>query len=287
MTRIARPSQQIVPGPPVPGVDVPRAGEGCDGAPMPAPRRLTALRLLPFALVVAALATAYWQGWLSALNLETLVELHSRFQHLIEQNPATALLTYALVYVAVGALCVPGGALLTAAGGFVFGTIPATIATVIGATIGATLIFLIARTALADWLATHKAGWFQKLRAGFERDAFHYLLFLRLVPAFPFWFVNIAAAALGLRLRTFVLGTLIGIVPASLAFTSAGAGLGSIITASKQAYAQCLAAGGGATCKLTIPHHALFTKELAISLLLLGAISLLPIAIKRWRHHND
>ncbi len=236
--------------------------------------------------MVALLATAYWRGWITALNLETLVDLHSRFHHFIEQNPAVALLAYGLAYVAVGALCVPGGALLTAAGGFVFGMALATVATVIGATIGATLIFLVARTALADWLATRKAAWFQKLRAGFERDAFNYLLFLRLVPAFPFWFVNIAAAALGLKLRTFVLGTLIGIIPASLAFTSAGAGLGSIIAASKTAYEHCLSAGGGATCKLTIPHSALFTKELALSLLLLGTVSLLPIAIKRWRREH-
>lgn len=244
------------------------------------------LRLLPFALLVAVLATAYWRGWLTAINLETLVELHTRFHHLIEQHPTASLLIYAVVYVAMGALCVPGGALLTAAGGLIFGMFFATIATVIGATLGATLIFLLARTLLADWLASRKAAWFQKLRAGFERDAFHYLLFLRLVPAFPFWFVNIAAAVLGLPLRTFVLGTLIGIIPASLAFTSAGAGLGSIIAASKQAYQHCLASGGGAACKLTIPHEALFTKELATALLLLGAISLLPIAIKRWRRQH-
>lgn len=287
MTRIARPRLQTVSGATAPGVDAP-APPVCDGLTMPEdlPRRWSPLRLAPFVVVVAILVTAYWQGWLGALNLETLVDLHSRFHHVIEQNRAAALLTYALAYVAVGALCVPGGALLTAAGGFVFGIALATVATVIGATLGATLIFLIARTALADWLATRKAAWFQKLRAGFARDAFNYLLFLRLVPAFPFWFVNIAAAALGLRLRTFVLGTVIGIVPASLAFTSAGAGLGSIIAASKAAYNQCLEAGGGATCKLTIPQHALFTKEQALSLLLLGAMSLLPIAIKRWRSHN-
>jgi uncharacterized membrane protein YdjX (TVP38/TMEM64 family) len=258
--------------------------EVCETAAMM--RRRAALRLLPFALLVVLLATAFWRGWLSALNLETLVALQDRFHHVIEQHPAASLLAYGLAYVAVGALCVPGGALLTATGGLVFGVGLATIATVIGATIGATLIFIIARTLLADWLQKRKAAWFQKLRAGFEKDAFHYLLFLRMVPAFPFWFVNIAAAVLGLPLRTFVLGTLIGIIPASLAFTSAGAGLGSIIAASKDAFNQCLAAGGGATCKLTIPHDALFTKELALALLLLGAMSLIPIAIKRWRRQD-
>jgi uncharacterized membrane protein YdjX (TVP38/TMEM64 family) len=283
MTRNARPSQQTIPNAAVPATGACAAGDCiADGLP----KRRSPLRFVPFAVLLVLLVTAYWRGWLAALNLETLVDLHSRFHHVIEQNPFASLLAYGLAYVAVGALCVPGGALLTAAGGLVFGMAQATVATVIGATIGATLIFLVARTALSDWLAARQAVWFQKLRAGFERDAFHYLLFLRLVPAFPFWFVNIAAAALGLKLRTFVLGTLIGIIPASLAFTSAGAGLGSIIDASKTAYNHCIAAGGGATCKLTIPQSALFTKELALSLLLLGALSLLPIAIKRWRRQH-
>lgn len=285
MTRIARPSDETSQG-----QGAPPSGDGpscaSDLCGEPVPRRRTLLRMLPFAVILPLIAIAYWRGWLGALNLEALVDLHGRFHHVIEQNPIAALFAYGLMYVAVGALCVPGGALLTAVGGFVFGTALASVATVIGATIGATLVFIIARTALADWLARRKAVWFHKLRAGFEADAFNYLLFLRLVPAFPFWFVNIAAAALGLRLRTFVFATLIGIVPASLAFTSAGAGLGSIIAASKAAHAQCLASGGGAACKLTIPQHALLTKELGLSLLLLATLSLLPIAIKRWRRSH-
>lgn len=244
------------------------------------------LRALPLVVALAFVIPAYTQGWLSALTLENIVLLHQRFHHMIDGHPHAALLAYALVYVLVGALCVPGGALLTAAGGLAFGALLACAATVVGATAGATLLFIMARSACSEWLSRRKAQWFQKLRAGFERDGFHYLLFLRLVPAFPFWFVNIAAAALGLPLRTFVVGTMIGIVPATLAYASAGAGLGNVIAMAKAKYDACLAAGHGTACKLVIPADALFSKELALALLLLGLISLLPIAIKRWRRSN-
>ncbi len=250
------------------------------------PGRRGILRVVPLVLFLVLVVLAYTQGWLSALTLENVVLLHQRFHQMIESHPQAALLAYAVTYVVVGALCVPGGALLTAAGGLAFGTLLACAATVVGATAGATLLFLMARSACSDWLSRREAVWFQKLRAGFERDGFHYLLFLRLVPAFPFWFVNIAAAALGLPLRTFVVGTMIGIVPATLAYASAGAGLGNVIAMAKAKYDACLAAGDGTACKLVIPADALFSKELALALLLLGLISLLPIAIKRWRRSN-
>lgn len=281
MTRVPRPQPSPVRPPASAAEDAacPKmAGTGFSGIQR-------ALRLLPLAGIGGIVLAAYWQGWFGILNLESLVRLHGQFHAMIDAHPVAALAAYCLAYVAVGALCVPGGALLTAAGGLVFGTPVAFIATVIGATAGATLIFLIARSALSDWVMARNVEWFQKLRTGFEKDALHYLLFLRLVPAFPFWFVNIAAAALGVPARTFVFGTLVGIAPASLAFTSAGAGLGSIIASANASYQQCLDAGG-TTCKLSIPHEALFTRELLLSLLLLGALALIPIAIKRWRRSH-
>ena len=91
-----------------------------------------------------------------------------------------------------------------------------------------------------------------KLREGFKEEALSYLLFLRLVPAFPFWFVNIAPAILGVPLRTYVIATFFGIIPATFAFSSAGAGLDSIIVAAKSEYSACVAANGAHACKLMI-----------------------------------
>ncbi|MDX2201117.1 MAG: VTT domain-containing protein [Hyphomicrobiaceae bacterium] len=267
----------------------PAAGEGAAACPMatlPSKRRRL-LRLAPLALFLGGIAFATWQGWITALDLETVARLYDRFQGLVAQHPAIALGTYTLVYVLVGALCVPGAALLTAAGGLVFGTVLGALATVVGATIGASVLFLLARNACAGWLESSQGGaWTRKLREGFAQDAFNYLLFLRLAPIFPFWFVNVAAAALGVRARTFVLATLIGIAPATLGFASAGAGLRHVLEAAHGKYEACLAAGGGAACTFAVPPHALLSRDTMLALVLLGLVALVPVIVKKWRRSH-
>ena len=110
---------------------------------------------------------------------------------------------------------------------------------------GATIVFLIARTAVGECLQRARralAG--QAAATGFKEEALSYMLFLRLVPAFPFWFVNIAPAVLGVPLKTYVIGTFFGIIPATFAFASAGAGLDSVVMAAKNEYAACVALKG-------------------------------------------
>ena len=122
-----------------------------------------------------------------------------------------------------------------------------------------------------------------KLSEGFQKDALSYMLFLRLVPAFPFWFVNIAPAVLGVPLRTFVLGTVMGIIPATFAFASAGAGLDSVIMAAKNEHAACVAAKGADACPIKIHASSLLTKELVLALVLVGLVALIPVVLKRWK----
>jgi uncharacterized membrane protein YdjX (TVP38/TMEM64 family) len=102
------------------------------------------------------------------------------------------------------------------------------LAAVIAATIGATLLFLAARTALGDVLRAKAGPGLRKLEDGFKRDALSYLLVLRLVPAFPFFLVNLAPAFLGVSLRTYLIGTFFGIMPGTFVFASVGAGLGAV-----------------------------------------------------------
>jgi uncharacterized membrane protein YdjX (TVP38/TMEM64 family) len=104
------------------------------------------------------------------------------------------------------------------------------------------------------------------------------------VPAFPFWFVNIAPAILGVPLRTYVIATFFGIIPATFAFSSAGAGLDSIIVAAKSEYGACVAAKGAHACKLMIHTRSLVTPELIIACILLGLVALIPVAVKKWRN---
>src|SRR5215510_7601074 len=98
---------------------------------------------------------------------------------------------------------------------------------------GATVLFLAARTAVGDLLQPRVGPWLSRLQRGFAENALSYLLFLRLVPLFPFFVVNLVPAFLGVRLRSFVVATFFGIIPATFVFAYFGAGLGSLLDAGR------------------------------------------------------
>jgi uncharacterized membrane protein YdjX (TVP38/TMEM64 family) len=222
-------------------------------------------------------------GWHDHLTIENVVEQRDRFHSVLAAHPVFSVLAYMAVYIMAVALSLPGGLILTVAGGLLFGPVVGGLAAVLAATIGATAVFLIARTAVGESFSKRAGPWMAKLGAGFREEALSYMLFLRLVPAFPFWFVNIAPAVLGVPLRTFVIGTFLGIIPATFAFATAGAGLDSVVIAAKEAYASCVALKGAHVCKMTIHASSLLTEELILALVLLGLVALIPVALKRWR----
>lgn len=133
-----------------------------------------------------------------------------------------------LVYVAATAFSVPGGLLLSLTCGFLFGRWVGTVLVVLAGTIGATLLFLAARYVVADAARKRLGPLGEKINAGFTENAFNYLLFLRLVPAFPFFLVNLAPALTTIPLGTFVLATFIGIIPGAFVFVNLGETLGRI-----------------------------------------------------------
>ena len=234
-------------------------------------------------LVLSVMALVLVKGWHDHLTLENVVTQRDRFQHFLAGNATLSVATYVVVYALLVALSLPCGLLLTVTGGLLFGWLAGALSAIVGATLGATVVFLIARTAVGDTLHQRAGPWLAKLSEGFRKDALSYMLFLRLVPAFPFWFVNIAPAVLGVPLRTFVLGTLIGITPASFAFASAGAGLDSVILAAKTKHAACVVQKGADACPLVIHASSLLTRELMSALVLIGVVALIPVVLKRWR----
>jgi uncharacterized membrane protein YdjX (TVP38/TMEM64 family) len=235
------------------------------------------------ALVIAVMALVLMQGWHRHVTLETVVAQRDRFHVLLAANVGLSVITYIAIYALLVALSLPCGVIMSVAGGLLFGWLLGGLAAMAGATLGATLVFLIARTAVGDTLSQRAGPWLAKLSEGFQKDAFNYLLFLRLVPAFPFWFVNIAPAVLGVPLKTFVLGTVIGIVPATFAFASAGAGLDSVIMAAKNAQAACVAAKGAEACPFELHVNSLLTRELILALVLVGLVALMPVGLKKWK----
>jgi len=243
-------------------------------------------RLLPLVALFGVGALVISQGWHSYLTLEQLAANREALKELIDGNLPLALLIYIGIYIAVVALSLPGGALMTVTSGFLFGWLLGGSASIVGATIGATIIFLIAKTSLGEPLAARAGPWLAKLRKGFQQDALSYLLFLRLVPAFPFWLVNLAPALLGVPLSTYLIGTAVGIVPGTFAFAYAGVGLDSVIAAQRQAHEACLEAAGvqgAATCQFSLDPGALLTPQLLIAFALLGLVALIPVAIKKIR----
>jgi uncharacterized membrane protein YdjX (TVP38/TMEM64 family) len=241
-------------------------------------------RLWPLLVLLAAAALVYAMGWHRYLTLQELVSRREALRAAIESDPLLALAGFIGLYACSIALSLPVGAVLTLAGGFLFGWFWGGLAAILAATAGAMIVFLVARTALGEPIAARAGPWLERFREGFQEDAFSYLLFLRLVPIFPFWLVNLAPALLGVRLWTYLLATLIGIIPGSFAFSIAGSGLDSLVLAQQAAHQSCLAKMGAdaeKSCPFVLDSQALLTPGLIAGLVALGVAALVPMAVKR------
>ncbi|WP_319587030.1 TVP38/TMEM64 family protein [uncultured Desulfobulbus sp.] len=161
----------------------------------------------------------------------TLASLKANRQALLDFYSAHQLLTVAgfmTLYIVQTALSLPGAAILSLAAGAVFGSIMGTVYANIAATIGATLAFLVTRYLLRDIVLSRFGAKLEGINRELESRGFNYLLFLRLVPLFPFFLINLAAGLTRLPLRTFFFGTMLGIIPGGFVYVNAGASLATI-----------------------------------------------------------
>jgi uncharacterized membrane protein YdjX (TVP38/TMEM64 family) len=237
---------------------------------------------LPLILICVAMALVYVLGWHQYVTLERIATHRTSLKAFLADHGLLAPLLYVCLYVVAIALSLPVGLVLTLAGGLLFGWLLGGLCAVVGATIGATIIFMAARSSLGEALGEKAGPWLTKLREGFKDNALSYMLFLRLVPVFPFWLVNLAPAVLGVPLKIYVMGTALGIIPGTFAIASAGAGLDSIIASAQAEHDTCLAVRGPELCSLKIHASSLATRELLIAVVL-GCVALVPIAYKKWR----
>ena len=227
-------------------------------------------RLLPLAILVILVGVAFVAGLDRYLTFDALRDNRAILLDLVERHWLIASLGFVLAYIGVVALSLPGATIMTLAGGFLFGVATGSALTVVGATLGATALFLIARTALGDVLRRRAGPFLARMADGFNKDAFNYLLFLRLVPVFPFWVVNLVPALLGMRLIPFVVATGLGIIPATIVFAAFGAGLGSVFDAGKE-----------------VDLKNVLNPTLIAALIGLGLLALLPVAVKRIRERRS
>jgi uncharacterized membrane protein YdjX (TVP38/TMEM64 family) len=239
-------------------------------------------RLLPLLAVILLGLVACWSLGHRGFSLEALVGHRAAIDAFVSEHRVLAVLAYVGLYIVAVALSVPGALFLTVSGGFLFGAVIGGSAAVIGATIGATVIFLIARSALGETLLRRAGPRVAQLAQGFRDDAFSYLLFLRLVPAFPFFLVNLVPAFAGVKLFPFVAATALGVIPASFVYAFAGTGLDSVIAAQNSAYQDCLAANR-TDCTLTFDARDVLTWQLLAALVALALLALLPVLVRRLR----
>ena len=243
-------------------------------------------RWLPLIVLAGLMGLVFATGLHKQLTLENIAANRDSLQATISQHKVLSLLAYVAIYAAAVAMSLPGALFLTLTGGLLFGWLTGGLAAVTGATIGATIIFLIARTAFGETLAKKAGPALVKLQDGFKENALSYLLFLRLVPAFPFFLVNLAPALLGVPLSTYLIGTFFGIIPGTMAFASAGAGLDGVIASAKSEFEACVAAKGTGACELAINLSNLINRETKIAFILLGVVALIPVAYKKWSNRH-
>jgi len=230
-----------------------------------APRPVAPRRFVPLGILVLAGALFMVLGGYRYLTFAALAENREWLCATVAQAGAKGILAFILAYAGLVAVSVPGSALLTLAGGFLFGPWLGTAYALIGATTGATVVFLAARAGFAG-LAVSAGPWVRRFEAGFRRNGLNYLLVLRLIPIVPFWLINLVAGAAGLRLWVFVLGTFFGMIPVSFIYASLGNGLGTL-------------AEEGRPPDLAI----LFRPSVILPILGLAVLALLPVIYRRWR----
>ena len=221
------------------------------------------LKFLPVIIILIAMITVFLFGGFDYLSFDTLRTYHETLKTSLENNKILFPFLFILVYIIATALSIPGGVFLTILAGFLFGKYFATSYVAIGATIGACILFLAAKTAIGDFFLKKAGTRLKKISEGFKKNATCYMLFLRLIPLFPFWLVNIVPAFFKIKFKTFLWTTFFGIMPGSFIFAQAGVGLQSIIE------------------KESFDLKSILSFEVILSLSLLAILMLIPIIFKK------
>lgn len=192
---------------------------------------MRAIKPIIIAILILGIGAFFYFDLGHYFSLETLKANRDGLLAYTDANYAAAVALFIAIYLAQTAFSLPGGAIMTLAGGFLFGSILGTVFVNIGATTGATLAFLAARYVLRDWVEHKFGARIETIQAGFAENAFSYLMTLRLIPAFPFFLVNLVSGVTRVNLGTYIAATSIGIIPGSFVFAFAGKQLGSINSA--------------------------------------------------------
>jgi uncharacterized membrane protein YdjX (TVP38/TMEM64 family) len=226
----------------------------------------TPQRMLPFAILLLGLAAFFALGIDRRFSLQTLARHEADVTAWVAGNRAVAALAFVAVHTTVVAFSLPVSLLMAAASGFLFGVQLGAVLSMAGTTLGSIALFFAARTAFYDFFRARSGPALARLEDGFRRDGLSYLVFLRIVPAFPSWLTTIVSALLGVRPKVFIVGTLLGIAPGCFVFAGIGADFGRLFR-----IGQAPDLG------------EIFQPRTLLPLLGLAVLALLPVLYRRWR----
>jgi uncharacterized membrane protein YdjX (TVP38/TMEM64 family) len=223
-----------------------------------------ALALLLVLLSGAGIALAF--GFDAPAAIEVLRRNHLGLLTFVAGAPHVASLLFMAIYAIGVAISVPGLAVLTVIGGYLFGWVHGTAYALIAATFAASAMFLLARSAIGGALRARAGPSLQRFAQGFRDNASSYVFVLNLVPIFPYAMVIGIPAACGVRLRTFTVSAFFGLLPGTLLFAHLGTGLGDVLAAN-----------------LPIRLTSFTTPHIVLPLTGLAILTLLPVAYRSWR----
>ena len=235
---------------------------------------------------VGATIAIFASGVHRYLSFSTLVTYQDTLHDMVARNHAVAPLLFVMAYALVVAFSIPGAVVLTVTSGFLFGGVFGTMFTLTGATIGVAGIYAIAGTALGPVVKRLVAGRLASIDEGFREGVWSYLFFLRLVPLFPFWVVNLATACLQVPLVPLLVTTFLGTLPATMAFSFAGASFAEIVRSQGEALRACQASGA-TNCGVTFDASHVISPQILATLIALGVMALIPVVMKAWRKRKQ
>ena len=180
------------------------------------------------AAIIAVIAAFKFLGLGQYLTLDYLKQSQSRFADLYNAKPLFVISSYMLIYILVTALSLPGAVIMTLAGGALFGLLTGTIVISFASTIGATIACFVSRFLLRDWVQKKFGDRLEPINNGIEREGGFYLFTMRLVPAFPFFLINLAMGITKLPLVQYYWVSQLGMLPGTIVYVNAGKEIGKI-----------------------------------------------------------
>jgi uncharacterized membrane protein YdjX (TVP38/TMEM64 family) len=240
-------------------------------------------RWWPVVALIGVAVAAHLAGLDQQVSLAGVARNRHALRAFVDEHWFAAILCYAGIYVAMTIASFPAAAVMSIAGGFLFGWWVSAPLSMLSATFGATTVFFIVRNTAGRAFAAQAGPIASRLRQGVAQHAFYYLLSLRLLPVVPFCVINAGAGLCRVKPSTFIAATLVGIIPGALAYSWLGTGLDKVIVAEQKSFAACVATKGIVNCHFELAPSAFATPQLVVALIVLSVMALLPLAVRYFK----